>query len=154
MCVFPEENLPGGCQRKKECSGLTGQETKSEVLAESDALIVLRVHQKRESGRVRLQRSAGGIGQQRRTQAAPLKSPVYRQPPYANGWHGRITRQTPGFVRGKVNERNTRGGDRVPGGNVARDGFDSYEAIRDTAADVLSNLGLKITIKGIFAAAK
>jgi hypothetical protein len=43
-------------------------------------------------------------------------------------------------------------GDRVTGGNVARDVFDSHEAISDTAADVLRHLRSKITIKSVFTA--
>ena len=154
MCIFLKEDLLCGRQRKKQCSGLTGQNSKSEALVKSDGLIVLGVHQKRESGGVRVHGSAGGIGQQRRTQAAPLKSLVHGQPPDPNGGHGRITRQALSFVRGQIRKGDTGGADRVISCNVARGSFDRYEAISDTAADVLSDLGLKITIKDIFAAAK
>jgi len=71
------------------------------VLVESDGLIVLGVDQKCESGGVRLQRSASSIGQQRPIQATPLKSLVHGKPPDANRGHGRITRQTLGFFRGR-----------------------------------------------------
>ena len=110
--------------------------------------------QKRESGGVRVQGSAGGIGQQRRTQAAPLESLVHGQSPDPNGGHGRITRQALSFVRGQISKWDTGGADRVISCNVARGSFDGYEAISDTAANVLGNLGLKITIKDVFAAAK
>ncbi len=79
---------------------------------------------------------------------------VHGEPPDANGWHGGITRQTPRFVGRKVNERNTRGGQRVVCGYLVRNVFDSHEAISDTAADVLRHLSLEITIKRVFTAAK
>jgi hypothetical protein len=37
---------------------------------------------------------------------------------------------------------------------VTRSRFDGYEAIRNMTADVLGHLGVKITIKGMFTAAK
>jgi hypothetical protein len=117
-------------------------------------LIVLGIDQKRESGGVRLPRSASSIRQERRTQATSLKSPVHGKPPDSNGGHGRITRQTLGFVRGKVNEGNTRRRDRVIGGHMAGDSFDGHEAIRNTAADVLGDLRLKIAIQRVFTAVK
>jgi len=126
----------------------------SKALVKSDGLIVPGTHQKRESGGARLQGSAGGIGQERGTQTSPLKSLVHGQPPDANGGHCRIARQTFGLVRGQIGEGDIGGGDRVISGNVACGDFDGYEAISDTTADVLTDLSLKITIKGVFAAAK
>jgi hypothetical protein len=154
VSVLLKEDFLGGRQWKEQCSGLTGQYPKSKALVKSDGLIVLGIHQKRESGGVRLQGSAGGIGQERGTQASPLKSLVHGQPPYANGGHCRIARQTPGLVRGQISEGDAGGGDRVISGNVACGGFDGYEAISDPTADVLIDLSLKITIKCVFAAVK
>jgi len=64
------------------------------------------------------------------------------------------TAATAWFPPGEIRERDTRGGDRVPGGNLARGSFDGYEAISDTSADILSDLGLKIAIQRVFAAPK
>jgi hypothetical protein len=74
----------GGRQRKEQCSGLTRQYTKSKALVESNTLIVLCIHQKGERGGACPQRSDSSIGQERRAQAKPLKSPVHGQPPDAN----------------------------------------------------------------------
>jgi hypothetical protein len=130
---------------------LAGQNSESEALVESDSSMTLRVHQKRECRHVSLQSSAGGISQERHTQATALKSLVHGETPDANGGHSRVTRQTSGFGEGKIIEPDTRGGKGVICANVARGGFNSHETIRDPATDVLGNLRLKITIKHIFA---
>lgn len=154
MSVFLKKNLLGGRQRKEQCSGLTGQNSKSKALVKSDGLIVFGVHQKREGGGVPLQSSGGSIGEECRAQAAPLKSLVHGQSADPNGGHRRITGQTPGLVRRKINEGDTPCRNRVPGRNMVGGNFDSHEAIRYTTADVLGHLRLKVTIKRIFAAAK
>ena len=108
MSLFLREDFPGGRQRQKKGSGLTGKSTKSKVPIESNGVIVFRIHQKRESGGVRLQGAHGSVGQERSSQAASLKPLVHSQPPDANSGDCRITRQTLAFFQGKIHEGNTR----------------------------------------------
>ena len=53
VSVLLKENLLRGRQRKEQRARLTGQNTKSKALVKGNGLIVLGVHQKRESGGVR-----------------------------------------------------------------------------------------------------
>lgn len=151
---FSMKKLLGRRHGKEQCSGLTGQSSKSEALVKSHGLIVFGVDQKRECCGIRLQGPGGGIGHERPTQATTLKSLVHGQPPDANSGNCGISRQPLDYVRGKIDEGDTRGGYRVPGGDRARDCFYRNEAISDMPSDVLGYLCLKIAIQHIFAAAK
>jgi hypothetical protein len=69
-------------------AGWLGHEIRS--ADRNDGLIVLGIHQKCESGGVRLQHSASSNGQQRPTQATPMKSPVHGKSPDANRGRGTL----------------------------------------------------------------
>lgn len=119
---------------------------------ESHRPLIFGIDQKREDGRRCLQAPGRRIGQQGTANTSSLKAPVDSQAADPDSGQGRIARQTPGYFKRKFGYRNAGRSQRVISRELAALILDRDKTIGDAAADVLSDLGPKVTIENVFAA--
>jgi len=142
------------CEGQKQSFRLAYQRAEAMMLIEGNCLLIFGVDEKREGGDIGMHRPMSGICEKSCPEAAALKSLVDSQTTDAHRGESWITGQAFGLLRRQINHWNARRRERVVGSDTTGCNFDGYETVRHAAANVLSGLGLNVSIECFLAAVK